>query len=482
MSQCLYRNDLRPRSRSFQTIASGTLETGVAGRDAPIQHRGGPSPIMRVHSIRLVAPFLAVLFILRVAGAQEIVATPSKPLGVYTLGEQASWRLNVRESGAYRATEVRYILKRNGLTFHREGALPLENGAATLDAAMDKPGTLLAELKVKLPNREITTVAGAAFSPERIGPSEERPSDFDAFWNDKLAELRKVPANPTVEVADSGRPAVNYYKVRMNNIRGTQIYGQLASPKRAGKFPALIILQWAGVYPLQRDAVVAQAETGWLALNIMALDLPFDRPQTFYDELNRTALANYPAAGNDDRERSAFLRMYLSCYRAAEYLTERPEWNGRTLIVMGASQGGMQTIVTAAIHPKVTAGLVDAPAGCDLNGPMAGRAPGWPAWYWQTQGKDPERVRRTSRYFDVVNFASRVKCPILVVMGLLDTTCPAPGVFAMANQLQGPKEVVVTVQGGHGGSHDMYYRRSLAWLTAFAKEGRPPVRSVDSLP
>jgi cephalosporin-C deacetylase len=437
---------------------------------------------MRFHSIRLVAPLLAVLFILRAAGAQEIVVTPSKPLGVYALGEQASWLLHVRESGAYRATEVRYVLKRNGLTVHREGVLPLENGAATLDATIDKPGTMLAELKVKLPNREITALAGAAFSPERIGPSEERPPDFDAFWNDKLAWLQKVPANQTVEAADSGRPAVNYYKVRMNNIQGTQIYGQLAKPKRTGKFPALLILQWAGVYPLQREWVVSQAETGWLTLNIMAHDLPFDRPQNFYDELNRTTLANYPAIGNDDREQSTFLRMYLSCYRAADYLTKHPEWDGRTLIVMGASQGGMQTIITAAIHPKVTAGLVDAPAGCDLNGPAAGRAPGWPMWYWQTQGKDPERVRRASRYFDVVNFASRVKCPILVVLGLLDTACPPPGVFAMTNRLQGPKEVVVMPQAGHGGSNEAYYRRSVAWMNAFVRDGRPPVRSANSLP
>ena len=437
---------------------------------------------MRAYFIRLLAPLLAVLFIFGAAGAQEIIVTPSKPLGVYAIGERASWRLQVRESGASRATEVRYILKRDGFTVQRQGVIPLENGAATLNAVLDKPGTLLAELKVKLPSKEITALAGAAFSPEKIAPSEERPSDFDAFWKDKLAELKTVPDNPTVEAADSGRPSVNYYKVRMDNIRGTQIYGQFAKLKRAGKFPALLILQWAGVYPLQRESVVSQAEMGWLALNIMAHDLPFDRPQTFYDQLNRTTLANYPAIGNDDREKSAFLRMYLSCYRAADYLTKRPEWDGRTLIVMGASQGGMQAIVTAALHPKVTAGLVDAPAGCDLNGPAAGRAPGWPAWYWQTQGKDPERVRRTSRYFDVVNFASLVKSPILVVMGLADTTCPAPGVFAMTNQLQGPKEVVVTVQGGHGGSHEMYYRRSLAWLTAFAKDGRPPGRSVDSLP
>ena len=67
----------------------------------------------------------------------------------------------------------------------------------------------------------------------------------------------------------------------------------------------------------------------------------------FYDEKSATTLRNYPAIGNDDRETSYFLRMYLSCYRAAEYLTQRPDWNGKTLVVMGDSQGGLQTFLFA---------------------------------------------------------------------------------------------------------------------------------------
>jgi cephalosporin-C deacetylase-like acetyl esterase len=168
--------------------------------------------------------------------------------------------------------------------------------------------------------------------------------------------------------------------------------------------------------------------------------------------------------------------MYLSCYRAADYLTRRPDWDGKTLVVTGGSQGGMQTIVTAALHPGVTAAVADVPAGCDLNGPEAGRAPGWPMWYWQTQGKDERKVREAARYYDVVNFAPRVKRPVLIGLGLVDTTCPAPGVFTMANQLRGPKEVVVMPAAGHGGDHTAYWKRSEAWFSALVKGEGPPVR------
>jgi cephalosporin-C deacetylase-like acetyl esterase len=174
----------------------------------------------------------------------------------------------------------------------------------------------------------------------------------------------------------------------------------------------------------------------------MAHDLPIDEPADFYKQQNAGPLKDYPSIGNDDRDESYFLRMYLSCYRAAQYLTERPDWDGTTLVVTGGSQGGLQAILTAAIHPKVTAALASVPAGCDLNGPSAGRLPGWPMWCYQ-RGENRAKIIETSRYYDIVNFASRVKCPVLVGVGLIDTTCPAPGVFAGCNQFQGQKEVVI---------------------------------------
>src|SRR5436305_1420698 len=84
--------------------------------------------------------------------------------------------------------------------------------------------------------------------------------------------------------------------------------------------------------------------------------------------------------GNDDREKSYFLRMYLSCYRAAQYLSERPEWDGKNLVVIGTSQGGQQSIVTAGMHPKISAMLAMVPGGCDITAPTLGRAAGFPDW------------------------------------------------------------------------------------------------------
>jgi cephalosporin-C deacetylase-like acetyl esterase len=262
----------------------------------------------------------------------------------------------------------------------------------------------------------------------------------------------------------------------MNNIRGTKIQGHTAQPAGKTKLPALLIVQWAGVYGLPRNWVTDRAADGWLTLNIEAHDLPFDQPPAFYEEQSKGPLNNYPAIGNDSPETSYFLRMYLSCYRAAQYLTEHPDWDGKTLVVMGGSQGGLQSLMTAGLHPKITAALASVPAGCDMLGPDVGRAPGWPMWVFNAQGKDAKKVREASRYFDVANFTPKIKCPVLIGCGLIDETCPPEGILAAANQIKSPKEVVLLPIAGHqneNGSQAAYEKRCWQdWLPAL-RDGKP---------
>jgi cephalosporin-C deacetylase-like acetyl esterase len=410
-------------------------------------------------------------------GAQELVITPAKLPGVHQPGDLVQWRVEVKGSNVAQAA---YVLKSGGVKEIGKGKVDLREGKGMIETRQDEPGWLLAEVIIpKGTNGTVKALGGALIAPEKITRAEPRPDDFDAFWADKLKELATVPANPRLTPAEGGKAGVDYFKVQMDNIRGTHIQGQLARPKGEGKFPAVLVVQWAGVYPLQKGWVTGLASEGWLVLNILAHDLPIDEPEVFYQQQNQGALKDYTAIGNDDRETSYFLRMYLSCFRGAEYLAGRPDWDGRTLVVTGGSQGGLQSIVTAAIHPRITGVLACVPAGCDVNGPVAGRLPGWPMSYYLTKGKDAAKVRMVSRYFDVVNFAPRVTCPVLIGAGLIDTTCPAPGVFAMFNELKGPKEIVVLPVAGHGeknGSHGPYYARFNAWKEALLK-GRPaPVK------
>lgn len=432
--------------------------------------------------LALVCAFSIFLFSIFIApaacAAQEIIATPQKTGGVYRIGEQIQWRLEVRGPGREAATAAHYVLKKNGITLFGEGAVDLTSGSGVLQTSLDEPGTVLAHITAAVPGREIQTLVGAAVAPEKIQPSAPTPVDFDDFWQKKVEELLAIPANTQAEPADSGKPSVDYWRIRLDNIHGTHVYGQLARPRGEGKFPAMLILQYAGVYGLPKSNVVVRAESGWLALNIMAHDLPFDEQPAFYEKSGRTTLSNYPSIGCDDREKSYFLRMLLRCYRAADFLTRRPEWDGKTLVVTGTSQGGLQAFATAALFPRITSMMVNVPAGCDTTGTLVGRASGWPHWENFATGDQRKKVLEVSEYFDAVNFASRVKCPALVGVGLIDETSPPAGVFAAFNELRGPKEVLVMERSDHHGSHNSqagYIARSEAWAKALlAGQAVPP--------
>lgn len=79
-------------------------------------------------------------------------------------------------------------------------------------------------------------------------------------------------------------------------------------------------MQYASVYGLQKKWVTDHAKDGWLAMNIEAHDIPIDRPPTYHRQQETGPLHFYWNIGNDDRNQSYYLRMYLSCYRAVESL------------------------------------------------------------------------------------------------------------------------------------------------------------------
>jgi cephalosporin-C deacetylase-like acetyl esterase len=422
---------------------------------------------------------LALFWPVFASAAPELTLRTETPGAVYQPNEQIIWRAEVRADLMKTIEGASYSLKQGGGKLLGAGPVAFKNGKATLRFAVQAPGTILAEVTgTNHDGRVFKALAGAAVAPDKIPVSMPCPDDFDAFWKAKIEELSGVPEHPVLQLADSHRHGVNYWKLQLDNIRCTHIQAQLARPVTGGKLPAMLVVQWAGVYPLQKEWVTQYAAQGWLTLNIMAHDLPIDEPASFYEQLSRGALTNYTAIGNDDREKSYFLRMYLSCYRAVEYLSERPDWDGRTLVVTGTSQGGLQSFVAAGLNPKVTGLMALVPAGCDDTGDLAGRSPGWPYWGANAGNHELEKVRETSRYFDGVNFAARIKCPALIGLGLIDTTSPPSGVFAAINQLQGPKEVVVMPEANHHGdnhTHLTYTKRAAAWCANWVAHKPAPL-------
>ncbi len=426
---------------------------------------------------------LALMLAIATVAQPKIVVATDHPDGRYAPGETATWTITVTADEQPAAGKVSYDLRKGGVTTLAKGELPLTDGTCTLTASLPEPGWVLAYLNYRAADGEKPTpdYAGAIFGAEQIQPSAPEPEDFDAFWQAKIAELHAIPMNAQLTPVETGDPAIEAWRITLDNIWGTRIQGAFARPKGKTGLPAALVVEGAGVRGLDPRGVIARARGGWLAMHIIAHDIAPDQPKEFYEELSKTTLKDYPRFGREDREKSYFLRMLLACRRSVDYLTEQPEWDGKRLLVTGGSQGGYQSIAAAGLHPQVSHIIISVPAGCDHTGQLVGRQPGWPGWNTSnpTEIKDREATLATSKYFDCVNFARRAKCAALVGVGLVDRTCPAPGVFAMFNQLPAPKLIISMPDVGHGGIYHSrrgeYERWNRLWQDAILKSEPVPV-------
>jgi cephalosporin-C deacetylase len=143
-----------------------------------------------------------------------------------------------------------------------------------------------------------------------------------------------------------------------------------------------------------------------------------------------------------------FRGMFLRLVRALDFLCAQPEWDGKTVVVYGSSQGGYQAIVAAGLDARVTFLAAGVPAGCDHTGFKAERINGWPKFI-ATGEQPPANIIEAVRYYDAMNFATRAKAGAVVTVGFIDTTCPPSSVYAAYNNLPGKKSIHTDPDAGH---------------------------------
>ncbi|MDX1983885.1 MAG: acetylxylan esterase [Bryobacteraceae bacterium] len=352
---------------------------------------------------------------------------------------------------------------------------------ATLTAAgltveggtMKDPGFLRCIATLEHNGKTYRGLATAAFQPESIKPTQQDPAGFDQFWAAGKAALAKLPIDAKLTpLPEYGNAAADCYHLNLQNVGmaavPSRFYGVLCEPKAPGRYPALLSVPGAGVRPYRGLAELAAR--GIITLQVGIHGIPVTMDQSVYDSLGAGALANYNTFGLDNRDRYYYRRAYLGCVRANDFLTSHPQWDGANLAVTGGSQGGALSIVTAALDARVRGLAAYYPALSDVTGYLHNRAGGWPHMF-RAEGplshRSPDKID-TSRYYDVVNFARRVKVPGIYSWGFNDETCPPTSMYSAYNVIPGPKKLLLALETGHNNIPEQVAEVQ-AWLLAFLK-------------
>lgn len=381
-----------------------------------------------------------------------------RPNWTYRVGEAAAFVVKV-DRNPYPAEGVR-ISYRLGPDMHegaeRTAVVPKE-GLVLPVPAQTQPGFVRCLVTASLDGKPRQALATAAFSPFELRPLQAEPADFDRFWAAQRHDLAAIdPAYRLTPAPALSPPEVEVSYLSFQNVgpgsRTTRIYGVLSVPRGAGPFPAVLQVPGAGVRGYKGTPELAAK--GFITLQIGIHGIPVDLPDELYEQLNFGALEGYNRFNLDNPATYYYRRVYLGVLRALDYLAQHPKWNGKHLVAQGGSQGGQLAIMASALDPRVSLTIASYPAYSDVTAYLHGRAGGWPGLF----RKNADGVRQdlpvepkvaTSAYYDTVNFARRLRAPVLYYAGYNDMVTPPTSTFAVYNVIPAARSLVVEPQQAH---------------------------------
>lgn len=390
---------------------------------------------------------------------------------VQIVPQHPNWRIDIGERATFEITVTRdgQLLKGAKGTYE----LGLENLPAADSATFDvgagpvavtsqpanEPGFVACAATVEFEGRTYKGRGAVAVAPDRITPATENPADFDAFWDAGKKQLAAIPLDAKFTPApERSAPSVECFHVGVASAPSeapspdgkpkspSRLYGILCEPHGKGPFPAVLLVPGAGIRSYSGDTTLAAKGVITFAIGIHGIPVNLERET--YDMLSVGALGGYPGINSNDRDRYYYRRVYLGTIRAMDLLMSRPRVDKKRVGVSGGSQGGALSIITAALDPRVRALVSFYPALSDHAGFLKGRTGGWPFLLRPEAMRTADRISTLS-YYDVANFARRVKAPGFYSWGYNDVTCPPTSTFAAYNVIKAPKKLVLALETGH---------------------------------
>ncbi|HIM37769.1 MAG TPA: hypothetical protein EYM38_07095 [Dehalococcoidia bacterium] len=289
------------------------------------------------------------------------------------------------------------------------------------------------------------------------------PADLMEFWERTKKELAKTELNASLEeVPDLSGRDYTTYGVAMDSFQGHRIRAWYSVPKdvsaKRGLPAVLAVPGYGGAKPIPTYLATA----GFAILTL------FPRGQG--ESLEEWALefGTKLTYHIEDKEEYYYRGAYMDCLRGLDFLCYRQEIDSERLGMWSRSQGGGLTLATAALDPRLQVAVAEEPFLC--NYPVAIDVETRPyAELGEYLAQHPEQrqsILRTLAYFDPINLAESISCPILMDIGMKDPTCPYPTIMPVFEKIPGHKAIHVYPDLNHNPCTD-FNAHAMSWLRRY---------------
>lgn len=280
-----------------------------------------------------------------------------------------------------------------------------------------------------------------------------RPSDYDAFWEEGLAEMRAV--DPQVELRRAGFQTsfAECFDLYFSGVGGARVHAKLLRPRHADQ-PQPAVLMFHGYSGDWVDKL------GYVAagFTVAAMD---SRGQGGLSQdtggVTGGTLHGHIIRGLDDApEKLLFRQIFLDTAELACIVMNMPEVDDTRVGALGGSQGGGLTLACAALEPRIWRAAPVFPFLSDYQRvwEMDLDEHAYAELRDYFRRFDPRHERETAvfnklGYIDVQHLCPRIEAEVLFATSLRDTICPPSTQFAAYNKIRSAKSIVLYPDFGH---------------------------------
>ncbi|RME97345.1 MAG: cephalosporin deacetylase [Chloroflexi bacterium] len=275
-------------------------------------------------------------------------------------------------------------------------------------------------------------------------PALTRQPDFEQFWQTTLAEAAQQPLNAELTAVDYPVPEIRAFSTRYAGWQGASVAAWYLRPSGNGPFPAMVFYHG---YTRSKEGIYNYLPWVLQGYAVLAVDVRGQSGETADTATYSSGHARgWMTKGILSEYEYYYRGVYVDAVRALDFLAARPDVDITRVGLTGFSQGGGLSLAVAALDNRPALTMPGMPFLCHFERPLQiSRA--YPYWEFADYLRDyphrTARVFKTLSYFDNLNLADKIKCPVLVSVGLIDEICPPSTVFAVYNHLPGPKQIAV---------------------------------------
>ena len=309
-----------------------------------------------------------------------------------------------------------------------------EKRVASYAAKIPGPGFYKSTITCSWEGGRVTKTVQVGYGPEKLLPPLTTESDFQKFWNESRASLKKVdPQYRLIHQPELSKGELNVYEVSMRSFGNIRVRGWYEVPKSKGPHP--VILRVPG-YGGNMKSIARFKDMIVFSFN--------PRGHGNSQEDIKGKPSNFWIRGLDNKEGYYYQGAYLDCVRALDFLYSRKEVDPKRIAVAGGSQGGGLSLSTAALDSRISLCAPHIPFL--TNWDLYFKTSHWPEmdkWIETKESRTWQSTLKTMSYFDTMNMAPWIKCPLFMGVGLQDSICPPVTCFAVYNRVKGKKEYLV---------------------------------------